>query len=51
MTVRAGSPGALLSGRIERMLRSALILTFAGGTNEIQRDMIAMLALGQPYRR
>jgi alkylation response protein AidB-like acyl-CoA dehydrogenase len=50
-TVRAGSPGALLAGRIERMHRSALILTFGGGTNEIQRDMIAMLALGLPYRR
>ncbi len=49
--VQAGSPGALLAGRIERMQRSALILTFGGGTNEIQRDMIAMLALGQPYRR
>jgi len=33
------------------MHRSALILTFGGGTNEIQRDMIAMFALGQPYRR
>ena len=50
-SVRAGSPGALLAGRIERMHRSALILTFGGGTNEIQRDMIAMLALGLPYRR
>jgi 3-oxocholest-4-en-26-oyl-CoA dehydrogenase alpha subunit len=50
-TVRTGSPGALLAGRIERMHRSALILTFGGGTNEIQRDMIAMLALGLPYRR
>jgi 3-oxocholest-4-en-26-oyl-CoA dehydrogenase alpha subunit len=50
-TVRADSPGALLAGRIERMHRSALILTFGGGTNEIQRDMIAMLALGLPYRR
>jgi alkylation response protein AidB-like acyl-CoA dehydrogenase len=50
-TVRAHSPGALLAGRIERMQRSALILTFGGGTNEIQRDMIAMLALGLPYRR
>jgi alkylation response protein AidB-like acyl-CoA dehydrogenase len=49
--VRGGSPGALLAGRIERMHRSALILTFGGGTNEIQRDMIAMLALGLPYRR
>ena len=50
-SIRAGSPGALLAGRIERMHRSALILTFGGGTNEIQRDMIAMLALGLPYRR
>ena len=50
-TVQAGSPGALLAGRIERMHRSALILTFGGGTNEVQRDMIAMLALGLPYRR
>jgi alkylation response protein AidB-like acyl-CoA dehydrogenase len=49
--VRDGSPGALLAGRIERMHRSALILTFGGGTNEIQRDMIAMIALGLPYRR
>jgi len=49
--VRDSSPGALLAGRIERMHRSALILTFGGGTNEIQRDMIAMLALGLPYRR
>jgi len=49
--VQAGSPGAVLSGKIERMHRSALILTFGGGTNEIQRDMIAMLALGQPYKR
>jgi len=49
--VRQGSPGAVLAGRIERMHRSALILTFGGGTNEIQRDMIAMLALGLPYRR
>ena len=30
--VRAGSPGALLAGRLERMHRSALILTFGGGT-------------------
>ncbi len=49
--VQTGSPGAVLAGRIERMHRSALILTFGGGTNEIQRDMIAMLALGQPYKR
>ena len=37
------SPGALLRGRIERMHRSCLILTFGGGTNEIQRDIIGMV--------
>ena len=42
------SPGALLRGRIERMHRSCLILTFGGGTNEIQRDIIGMVALGLP---
>jgi 3-oxocholest-4-en-26-oyl-CoA dehydrogenase alpha subunit len=47
-TVVAGSPGAKLRGRVERMARSALILTFGGGTNEVQRDIIAMVALGMP---
>ena len=46
--VRDGSPGAVLAGRIERMHRSALILTFGGGTNEVQRDIIAAAALGLP---
>ena len=50
-TVRAGSPGALLAGRIERMHRSSLILTFGGGTNEVQRDIIAAAALGLPVKR
>jgi alkylation response protein AidB-like acyl-CoA dehydrogenase len=50
-TISAGSPGALLAGRIERTHRSALILTFGGGTNEIQRDIIAAAALGLPYKR
>jgi 3-oxocholest-4-en-26-oyl-CoA dehydrogenase alpha subunit len=49
--VRAGSPGAVLAGRIERMQRSALILTFGGGTNEVQRDIIGAAALGLPFRR
>jgi 3-oxocholest-4-en-26-oyl-CoA dehydrogenase alpha subunit len=49
--VRGGSAGALLSGRIERMHRAALILTFGGGTNEVQRDIIAAAALGLPYAR
>ncbi|WP_435061287.1 acyl-CoA dehydrogenase family protein [Amycolatopsis thermoflava] len=49
--VRAGSPGAVLRGRLERAHRSALILTFGGGTNEIQRDLIAATALSLPVTR
>jgi len=50
-SVRAGSPGAVLAGRIERAHRGALILTFGGGTNEIQRDIIAAAGLGLPFSR
>ena len=49
--VRDGSAGAVLAGRLERMHRSALILTFGGGTNEVQRDLIAAAALGLPIGR
>jgi acyl-CoA dehydrogenase len=50
-TLRQGSPGAHLSGRLERLHRSSLILTFGGGTNEVQRDIIGMVALGLPRNR
>jgi 3-oxocholest-4-en-26-oyl-CoA dehydrogenase alpha subunit len=49
--VRSGSPGEMLAGRIERAHRAALILTFGGGTNEVQRDIIAAAALGLPLSR
>lgn len=49
--VQGGSPGAKLRGRLERMYRSSLILTFGGGTNEIQRDLIATTAMGMPRAR
>jgi alkylation response protein AidB-like acyl-CoA dehydrogenase len=42
------SPEAILQGRLETMYRSLVILTFGGGTNEIQRDLIAMFGLGMP---
>jgi 3-oxocholest-4-en-26-oyl-CoA dehydrogenase alpha subunit len=42
------SPGYVVGGRLERMYRSMLILTFGGGTNEIQRDIIAVAGLGMP---
>jgi alkylation response protein AidB-like acyl-CoA dehydrogenase len=47
-TVRAGSPGALLQGRLEREARGCQINTFGGGVNEVQRDIVATLGLGMP---
>jgi hypothetical protein len=44
-----GSPGAVLHGRIESSYRNGLILTFGAGTNEIQRDIIAMAGMGLPH--
>jgi alkylation response protein AidB-like acyl-CoA dehydrogenase len=46
--LKAGSAGALLRGRIETYYRTTLVLTFGGGTNEVQRDIIAMIGLGMP---
>jgi hypothetical protein len=43
-----GSPGAVLKGKLERNSRGQLIFTFGGGTNEVQRDIIAMVGLGMP---
>jgi alkylation response protein AidB-like acyl-CoA dehydrogenase len=43
-----GSPEALLHGRLETNYRSLLILTFGGGTNEIQRDLIGLFGLRLP---
>jgi 3-oxocholest-4-en-26-oyl-CoA dehydrogenase alpha subunit len=43
-----GSPAAILRGRLEQQARSQTIFTFGGGTNEIQRDIIAMIGLGMP---
>jgi alkylation response protein AidB-like acyl-CoA dehydrogenase len=47
--LQANSPGAVLRGRVEMMYRNCLILTFGGGTNEVQRDIIAMASLGLPH--
>ncbi len=43
------SPGAVLRGRVNASYRSSLILTFGGGTNEVQRDIVAMAGLGLPH--
>jgi alkylation response protein AidB-like acyl-CoA dehydrogenase len=47
-TFRSGSPDAALRGRIGFMLRSIHILTFGGGTNEMQRDLICLFGLSMP---
>ena len=43
-----GTPADAIAGRLEHMYRSLVILTYGGGTNEIQRDLIAMFGLGLP---
>jgi alkylation response protein AidB-like acyl-CoA dehydrogenase len=45
------APGALLGSRLEQMYRSLLILTFGGGTNELQRDLIAAFGMGMPMAK
>jgi alkylation response protein AidB-like acyl-CoA dehydrogenase len=47
-TYLADGTDAVLRGRIERLYRSLVILTFGGGVNEVQRDLIAMFGLGMP---
>ena len=42
------APGAVLQARLEHSYRGLIILTFGGGTNEIQRDLIAVFGLGMP---
>ncbi|MCH2170822.1 acyl-CoA dehydrogenase family protein [Myxococcota bacterium] len=43
-----GSREAAIHGALENLYRSLLILTFGGGTNEVQRDLIGMFGLGLP---
>ncbi|MDT7546174.1 MAG: 3-oxocholest-4-en-26-oyl-CoA dehydrogenase alpha subunit [Actinomycetota bacterium] len=47
-TLTKDSAGAVLSADLERAMRNTLVLTFGGGTNEIQRDIIAMVGLAMP---
>jgi 3-oxocholest-4-en-26-oyl-CoA dehydrogenase alpha subunit len=41
-------PMAVLAGELDEEMRRAVIVTFGGGTNEIQRDIIATMGLGMP---
>ncbi|MEU5975617.1 acyl-CoA dehydrogenase family protein [Streptomyces sp. NPDC047315] len=44
--IRAGSPGALGAGELERGNRAAQINTFGGGVSEVQREIVATMRLG-----
>ncbi len=46
--LRPTSAEAVVAGHLERLYRSLLILTFGGGTNEVQRDLIGLFGLGLP---
>jgi alkylation response protein AidB-like acyl-CoA dehydrogenase len=46
--LRPESEDAVAHGIVETLYRSLLILTFGGGTNEIQRDLIGLFGLGLP---
>ena len=46
--LQRNSAAEVVQGRLEMSYRSLVILTFGGGTNEIQRDLIAMFGLGLP---
>ena len=50
-SIDAESPGAVLRGKIEFRWRVGSVLTFGGGTNEVQRDIIAMAGLWMPRTR
>ncbi len=43
-----GSAHAVAQGSCETMYRGLVILTFGGGTNEIQRDLIGLFGMGLP---
>jgi len=45
------SPGATVLQSIEAAYRSVWVLTFGGGTNEVQRDIIGMTGLGLPREK
>ncbi len=47
-TLGESAPEVPLGGRIEELLRRSIMMVVGGGTNEIQRSMIAQRGLGLP---
>ncbi|KPI20328.1 Isovaleryl-CoA dehydrogenase [Actinobacteria bacterium OK074] len=50
-SLKEASAGAVLRGELERGYRAAVIFTFGGGNNEIQREIISWIGLGMPRVR
>jgi alkylation response protein AidB-like acyl-CoA dehydrogenase len=46
--LKRGCSDEIALGHVETLYRSLIILTFGGGTNEIQRDLIGLFGLGLP---
>ena len=46
--LREGQADTVLHARLEQMIRGLIILTFGGGVNEVQRDLISVFGLGMP---
>jgi alkylation response protein AidB-like acyl-CoA dehydrogenase len=49
--LKPDAAGAILKSRIEGLYRGLLILTFGGGVNEVQRDLISVFGLGMPMAK
>ena len=49
--LKEGSAGTALNRELERGYRSAVIFTFGGGNNGIQREIISWIGLGMPRVR
>lgn len=47
-SLSTGSVGAVAQGRLEHLLRHSIMIVVGGGTNEIQRTLIAQRGLGLP---
>jgi alkylation response protein AidB-like acyl-CoA dehydrogenase len=47
-TLSQGALGAITDGRLEHMLRHSIMIVVGGGTNEIQRTLIAQRGLNLP---
>ncbi len=50
-TICKDSPGAILQGKLEHRYRVGSVLTFGGGCNEVQRDIISAAGLWMPMAK